>query len=232
MDSISITTIPFKSAHRSEHRAFRLSSFLYWSPGAPLMLQRAFRSNPFSNAKKPEGGKARTRRPAGDEMEAMLLTLGYSNDEACVTMNSRVGAAALFAIETAMRAGEICSIRPEHIDFARRVVHVPKTKNDHPRDVPLSKAAIRILRQLPVGHFDITPALLDALWRKAKGKTCVEGLRFHDLRREALTRLSKKLPVLELAKISGHRDLKILLNTYYAPDVSSLADKLDLDETS
>jgi hypothetical protein len=32
---------------------------------------------------------------------------------------------------------------------------------------------------------------------------------------------------MELAKVSGHRDLRILLNTYYRVTVDELADKLD-----
>jgi hypothetical protein len=31
---------------------------------------------------------------------------------------------------------------------------------------------------------------------------------------------------MELAKVSGHKDLKILLNTYYAPDMAAMADRL------
>ena len=47
-------------------------------------------------------------------------------------------------------------------------------------------------------------------------------LHFHDSRREALSRLAKKVDVMTLAKISGHRDIKILLNTYYAPSVEDV----------
>ncbi len=49
----------------------------------------------------------------------------------------------------------------------------------------------------------------------------------HDTRREALTRLSKIFNVMELAKISGHRDLRVLQNVYYAPSADDLAEKLD-----
>jgi integrase len=184
------------------------------------------RDNPFTRVKRPDGGKARKRRPEGDEMEAMLHVLGY-HDGLLETVNARVAAAALFGVETAMRASEICGLRPETIDLQRRVAHIPESKNGHARDVPLSKEAIRIVRQLPAGYFDVTAASLSALWAKARTKAAVDGLRFHDLRREALTRLSKKLPVLELAKMSGHRDLSILLNVYYSPTMSDLADKLD-----
>lgn len=34
------------------------------------------------------------------------------------------------------------------------------------------------------------------------------------------------LDVMTLAKISGHRDLKVLLNTYYSPDMSEVALRL------
>jgi integrase len=184
------------------------------------------RDNPFTRAKRPFGGKARKRRPEGDEMEAMLHVLGY-HDGACETVNSRVAAAALFAIETAMRASEICGLTPETIDIDRRVAHIHDSKNGHARDVPLSKEAIRVIGQLPAGRFDVDPDSLSTLWGKARAKAAISGLRFHDLRREALTRLAKKLPVLELAKMSGHRDLKILLNTYYSPDMGDIAAKLD-----
>jgi hypothetical protein len=33
--------------------------------------------------------------------------------------------------------------------------------------------------------------------------------------------------VMELARVSGHRDLRVLQNVYYAPSVKDLADKLD-----
>lgn len=68
---------------------------------------------------------------------------------------------------------------------------------------------------------------LDALWRRAKGKAMVEGLNFHDLRREATTRLAKRLDVMELARVTGHRDLKTLHSIYYSPSVEDIADKLD-----
>lgn len=183
------------------------------------------RANPFKDAQRPAAPPPRKRRPQGTELERILFCLGYVEGSMCATKTARVGAAAVFAVETAMRAGEICALRPEMI--AGRVARLQKTKNGDPRDVPLSKRALAVIQQLPAGHFDIPAPSLEVLWRRAKMKAVVEGLTFHDLRREALTRLSKKVGVLELAKISGHRDLKILLSTYYAPEMESMADLLD-----
>ena len=39
--------------------------------------------------------------------------------------------------------------------------------------------------------------------------------------------MAKKVPVETLAKISGHRDLRILLNVYYNPDMADIAKMLD-----
>lgn len=56
----------------------------------------------------------------------------------------------------------------------------------------------------------------------------VSDLHFHDTRRTALTRLAGKVDVMTLAKISGHRNLRILMNsTYYAPDMGEVAALLD-----
>lgn len=184
--------------------------------------------NPFQLVKRPDEAKPRDRRPSKEELDAILLALGYSTDEAPDTMTSRVGAAALFAVETGMRASEICRLTRSDIDG--RVAHLSDTKNGHDRDVPLSVEALRIIGQLPDTDgplFGLTTASLDALWRKGCARAMVADLHFHDLRREALTRLSKKLNVMELARMSGHRDMRILLKVYFSPDSQELAGKLD-----
>jgi len=188
-------------------------------------------SHPMADVRRPPPTAPRTRRPLEDEAERLLHTLGYVQGQDPVTQSARIGVAYLFAIETAIRAGEICSITWEHVH--ERHVHLPKTKNGHPRDVPLSKRARELIEQLrPVTEsfdtvFGVKVALLDALFRKAREKAMVDGLHFHDTRREALTRLSKIYGVMELARISGHRDLRILQNVYYRPSIDDLADKLD-----
>ncbi len=188
-------------------------------------------ANPVSDVRRPSPTPARTRRPAQAETDALLLVLGYSRDEPPKTKSARVGAAYLFAMETAMRAGEICALEWRHVN--ERHVHLPHTKNGHARDVPLTKEARKLLGQIrPVTEgkqqvFDLSPAILDALFRKAKKRTMIEDLHFHDTRREALTRLSEIFSVMDLAKISGHRDLRVLQNVYYAPSVEDLAEKLD-----
>jgi integrase len=189
------------------------------------------RVNPVSEVRRPPPTAARTRRPTAEETEKLLHVLGYSRETPPVTALARVGAAYIFAIETAMRAGEICGLEWQYVN--ERHVHLPQTKNGYARDVPLSAEARRIIDQLRSLNgeegavFCVSTASLDALFRKAKARALIEGLHFHDTRREALTRMAKVFDVMELARISGHRDLRVLQNVYYAPSVGDLADKLD-----
>ena len=158
----------------------------------------------------------------------MLLTENTTKPE---LVTQRVALALLFAIETAMRAGEICGLTWNDIYLTKRIAHLPITKNGSSRDVPLSKRAIEIIEKLKgideKSVFNVDAKTLDVLFRRARDKCEIEDLHFHDTRREALTRMSKKVPVEMLAKISGHKDLRILLNVYYRPEMSDIASMLD-----
>lgn len=50
-------------------------------------------------------------------------------------------------------------------------------------------------------------------------------MHFHDTRHEAITRLAKRLDVLELARMVGHRDPRSLM-IYYNETAEQLAKKL------
>jgi integrase len=193
-------------------------------------------NNPLTTIIRPAEPPPRKRRYSKEEIEKLLHACGYSRDKLPVKMQARVGAVLLFAIETAMRAGEICKLRWRDYYRDRRIAELLETKNGSDREVPLSDEAVRILSQMEQLRendnensliFKMSTASLDALFRKARDRCMIEDLHFHDSRREALTRLSKKLDVMTLAKMSGHKDLSILQNTYYAPDMAEFADQLN-----
>lgn len=184
--------------------------------------------NPLKKVTRPKSTPARDRRISQDEIDRLLFALGYDYSAYPETVTSRVGAALLFAIETAMRAGEIVSLTWANIDIQKRVAHLPKTKNGFPRDVPLSAEALRILdqvRQETESVFNLRTDQIDALFRKAKKRAMIDDLHFHDSRAEAITRLSKKVDILTLARISGHRDLRMLM-VYYRESMEDVAKKL------
>lgn len=181
------------------------------------------RSSPMANVRKPAPGRPRDRLPTADEIDRLRAAAGDLN-----TYTGRAFHAFMFSIETAMRAGEVCGLRWEHIDLDRRVAHLPMTKNGRPRDVPLSTAARDMLIALEGFNrvFNLSPRQLDANWRKLKGKARVEGLNYHDSRHAAITALAKKVEVMDLARIVGHTNVSQLL-TYYNESAADIAKKLD-----
>jgi integrase len=135
-----------------------------------------------------------------------------------------------FAVETAMRRGELLSLRWSDIDFSERVAHLQVTKNGESRDVPLSSRAINVLQALPrslCGYlFPIKPQTVAAAFMRATDRVGLGEVRFHDLRHTATTLMATKLPnVIELASVTGHKSLS-MLKRYYHPKASELARKL------
>ena len=188
---------------------------------------RWLRTNPMADVSWPKSPKGRARRITPEEEADLTAALGVATLRAD-TATQRVGLAFLLALETAMRSGEILALTWPNVHLADQYVHLPRTKNGDARDVPLSKRAVEILRALPLGFgpvFQIEAAARDALWRKARAKTPHRDVHFHDSRAEAIWRLSKKLDVLELARVIGHRDINSLL-IYYRASASAMAQKL------
>lgn len=184
--------------------------------------------NPMEGVKRPPQPLARNRRPTPDEIDRLVLALGWWEGCKITEHMQRVAVAYLFAIETGMRAGEICALEPRYVDLKARVAHLPITKNGEARDVPLSARATTLLKQLqPWGEtvFRVGVRTLDVLFRRARDACQIENLTFHDARREAASRLAKKLHPLELARVLGHTDLDMLL-VYYRESAAEMAKKL------
>ena len=150
----------------------------------------------------------------------------------------------LFAIETAMRASEITGLK--WTDVYDKHVELELTKNGAARKVPLSKRAIELLSYMrgvdetdvctlknKVADGEVGRGGLSAYFTQVvKGKLKITDLTFHDTRHEAISRMVKnaRLPVEVLAKITGHKTISILINTYYNPDIEELADHLHKED--
>lgn len=189
---------------------------------------RWIRVNPITDVRWPRCPKGRARRISEDEAATLAGAFGVWDKLLADTQTQRVGLAFLFAMETAMRSGEICALTWPHINLKDQFVHLPKTKNGDARDVPLTKRAVEILKVLPLGFgpaFGLTDDLRDALYRKVRAKTPHKDIHFHDTRGEAIWRLSKKLDVMQLARVVGHQDLKSLMH-YYNETAADMAKRL------
>lgn len=179
--------------------------------------------NPLSDVRKPTEPPPRDRLPTADEMERMQFVAGDNLSK----VTARAYHAFRFGCETAMRAGEIVGLH--WADIKGSVAHLPLTKNGLARKVPLSSAALALLDQLPRCEqvFNLDSRQVDSLFRKVRKKAGIEDLVFHDSRAYAATMLAKKVDVLTLAKITGHRDLSLLMNTYYRESADDIAVMLD-----
>jgi integrase len=149
-----------------------------------------------------------------------------------------------FAIQTGMRRGELMGLKWTDIDLPNRRAYLHTSKNGEPRQVPLTKRAIAVLVGLNKEDEDrVFPMTLNVLrnqyerarayskehWNET-GINPFDDLRFHDLRHEALSRLSDfGLNVIELAHISGHKTLG-MLNRYTHPSHEALLSKIDTKE--
>jgi integrase len=178
---------------------------------------------PECGVKKPPQPRGRGRRLEPGEEAAIMGALAEHY--------RRVVA---FALATCMRRGEILSLTWRNVDTAGRVAILEMTKNGEARRVPLSPAALDLLRlqreeavqRIDGKVFDIHPLALDRAWRKACEKVGATDLHFHDLRREAVTRLLEQgFSVSEVSAISGHKTLA-MLQRYSALRAEDLAAKM------
>src|SRR5574337_185554 len=184
------------------------------------------RTNPARDVKKPPSPPSRRRRVSPDEIDRLTLAFGLGDGLHADTAMQRTGLAFLFALETAMRSGEILALTETDVHLPERFARVAQSKNGDARDVPLSTRAVQIIETLPGHVFAIEPGTRDVMFRRARTAAEVVDLHFHDARAEAIWRLSRKLDPLELARVVGHRDLRSIM-LYYRPTVSELATRLD-----
>lgn len=129
------------------------------------------------------------------------------------------------AIETAMRMRETYTLTTDQLDLKQRTIFLDKTKNGSKRQVPMSSVVVKAIKEakLPPGQvfpwwdgkqesLAKTTSELSRVWSGIFEAAGCEDLRYHDARHEATSRIYErtKLSDLEVAKITGHRDLRSL----------------------
>lgn len=149
--------------------------------------------------RKPPPVAHREGRLTGDEKTRLLAAAGRE-----------LQAAIKLAIETAMRRGNIRHLRWQDINLERRTIRLEETKTVA-HTVPLSTAAIEVLRSLPrrldgkVFSWSKAGSITHA-FAAARARAGIKNMRYHDLRHEALSRLAEHgFDVTHLAAVSGHK---------------------------
>ena len=205
---------------------FRLAGWEWgWGP----------KESPFDGVEFPSAGPPRDRLVLPSEVRRILRSLGYITGETPATKTQEAAWAFLISLHTAMRGGEILRLSRSTVDLRQRVV----TLKDHKtvrtvgtRQVPITKRAAALLRMLDDAakdagrdaYFTLDDDGKNVLFhRHVRDYLLIEDLHFHDARATALTRMAKRVDVMVLARISGHKNLRTLLGTYYRATAAEIA---------
>ena len=193
--------------------------------------------NPVANIRKPSPGRGRDRRLSKEEEQALLKACDKHS-------NPMLGWIVRIALYTGMRAGEIRTLTRRQVNLEARTVHLTETKNGSSRTVPLTRNAVAVLRQAldnPVRPLDTEliffgepgrdkvrrPYEFRPAWHRTVRAAGIDGLRFHDLRHEAVSRLVEfGLGDQEVASISGHKSMQ-MLRRYTHLRAEDLVSRLD-----
>lgn len=177
---------------------------------------------PTAQVRKPTKPRGRDRRVSEAEIKQILEATESAELRTVVTL----------AVETGMRRNEIASLQWEHVNLKKQTAHLPRTKTDVPRTIPLSKAAVAALKAFGTNNEGRVFSLQGESMSQAFERACephranIQGVRFHDLRHEATSRLFEKgLNVMEVAAITGHKTLD-MLKRYTHLRAEDLAKKL------
>jgi CheY-like chemotaxis protein len=156
----------------------------------------------------------RNRRLAGDEEQQLLAKLKASG--------AYFAPLAELALETAMRQTELLSLTSGNVDMERGLAHVRDSDDTKSRTVPLSSRAMEIISALPkpislvAPLFPISRDELIRVFRRACNDAGIRDLKFQDLRHEAISRISERLPMQETMRVVGYKTPAMLMRYYAA----------------
>lgn len=185
--------------------------------------------NPADGVDWPVPDNARNRVLSANEQQRLAEAL-------CDTKNPLVAPLVWFAIETAMRCGELLyEATWSQLDWQERTLTLRDSKGGS-REVPLTLAAVAILESLPRGEpderiFGLTKDALDAAWARACERAGITNLRLHDLRHTAATRHAARLNgnIFLLQLVTGHKTLS-MLKRYVNPTAKDVVVAFDATE--
>lgn len=231
---IAKTTLESLSvSHANTYVAARLKTVKSGTVRRELdILRRAFAAaskewdipvrNVFAEAARPKAADPRDRRFKNGEREML-------RDAMTKCRNPWIPILVELAVETGMRRGEILSAKWEDVSWDERTLHIPHTKNGHARTIPLSSAALALLKQLHDRKLNdrivpISASSAKEAWKRLCRRSGLKDFRFHDLRHEAISSFFERgLNVPEVALISGHRDPRMLFRyTHPKPELVAL----------
>ena len=121
-------------------------------------------------------------------------------------------------------------MRWENLSDEQRIASLSDTKNGSKRNVPFSQKLANLIASLPAFKENIFPTSDFAVrhaWGRLVKRASIADLRFHDLRREAVSRFFEiGFSVPEVALISGNTDYRMRAR-YTQMAAENVRNKLD-----
>lgn len=127
------------------------------------------------------------------------------------------------SLHTAMRLSEILGAK-----VVGKIAVLARDKSSGkaspPVKVPLARKGASLFAKY--GPFTIEADIASATFSDMTDELLIDGLTFHDGRASALTWLSRREDVMTLARISRHKNMKILMETYYRESIEAIAARI------
>ncbi|HGS5189073.1 TPA: site-specific integrase [Vibrio parahaemolyticus] len=134
------------------------------------------------------------------------------------------------SILTCMRLGEITRITWGDLNVGDRTLTIrdrkdPRNQRGNHSTIPLFPEALKVIQRQPKIEERIFPynsKSVSAAWQRMCREQGIIDLHYHDLRAEGACQLFERgLNIVEISKITGHRDINVLNNIYLRVDVSN-----------
>lgn len=155
--------------------------------------------------------QSRERRASQEELDSIIAAAYHTRH----MLSSPLHDVVEFAVESAMRQGEILSIRWEDLDAAAGIIVIrdrkhPTMKSGNHQRVPLMGKSLEIIQRQPredARIFPYTKTQIGGGFTRICERLKIKDLRFHDLRHEGISRLFEQgYQIQEVSMVSGHRD--------------------------
>jgi integrase len=176
-----------------------------------------FSDNPCRQVKKLREDNRRERVLSSDE-ESRLLAV-------CTGPRAHLKPIIILALNTGMRRGDLLSLQWSQVDFERGLIYVPNRKRGDAGGhwLPINSqvcpelVALSLRRRTDGQVFGVGD--VKTAWRTALREAGITGLRFHDLRHTAATRLAEAgADAFTIAAILGHASIQTSARYTHASD--------------
>jgi integrase len=175
--------------------------------------------NPFDGMKKPNGSTPRDRMLSDDEIVKV-----WSDLRTVLSRSSACQRIVKLCLVTGQRVGEVSGLETAELDLDARTWIIPgaRTKNGHKHVVPLSDAAIKIIRQALAdagkdaefvfpnkdGTGPLSPLVVAKTLLRAQERFRLAHWTAHDLRRSAASGMARLgVPPIVRGHILNHRTI-------------------------